>query len=737
MILLELDRIWKKRVFIIMIATSLLIQIFSLWYNDTYISDSVPLSSHKLLNTHLSKLTETGKGSYLSKEKELMDAMLFEEKSNMYLNENTELGEKYIQQVLNDKMDYYNKYLETYTSGSYLRYTKSLDQETTLIERNLNDYNKVNGYSDYISKTVNSTLGEISVFSSNADSSSSFSMKNIEKSARDHMEFKNLQLKYMDTGGIVEAFRFSVADMFIVLLTVYFAIQLIWEEKETGLYAVTRSTKKGRLHSIRAKLCALFLHVFVMSLLFFTVRFLWYGIRAGFIDMTLPIQSAAAYLESSIHFNFIQMAAAVLCAKVLGAYVLGMFVLLAAQKAKSVWVPWLYLGIWTAVNAALYLLIDVHTKVAMLKFLSFFSLFNGDKIFGEYLNVNLLGMPVSSGSVSIVFSLILLAVLTVWNLIYYVLAYNGEISTRKRKAVKAKIMDKTVWGHELYKIMVMNNGIVILIIFAIVTGYFQYSTQYKVSSGEAYYQEFMLQLEGKLDDEKEELITKEQKKFDDATAQIEKIDRLLGEGTIDDSKADEMKIKYEMILSYYPQFEKVLYHYDRAVSEGTEFLYDTGYREAFWMNGNTDRLLRDLLMAAASIILIFGSTFSMEQERKSWMLIGTTSTGSKRIKRRKAAIALSISAIMSIYSTAFRLLMINRALPINRILFSSRTIMGYNSTDVSLLVLILVLVALNILVYCSMAMAVTWISSVREKTNEVYFFSVLFLIIPLCMLLLI
>ena len=96
MILMELERIWKKKAYLLMVFTVIVLQIFILWYSDIYSENYVPLSGHRKLNEELATMSEQEKVKYLTKEKELMDAMLFEEKSQIYLSQDTELGKAYL-----------------------------------------------------------------------------------------------------------------------------------------------------------------------------------------------------------------------------------------------------------------------------------------------------------------------------------------------------------------------------------------------------------------------------------------------------------------------------------------------------------------------------------------------------------------------------------------------------------------------------------------------------------------
>lgn len=737
MIFMELERIWKKKAYLLLVFTVIVLQIFILWYSGTYRSKDTPLSGYRKLNEELSAMSEQEKAKYLAEEKELMDAMLFEEKSQMYLSQDTELGKAYEERVLKKNMDYYNEYLDLYLSGKYLKYTDNLENESALIYGACEEFEKVNGYADYIEEVSSSKdrLSQISIFASQ-ENSASFSEKNIEKSAKDHAGMESIETSYFSAKGIEKAFEFSVTDIFILLLVVYFSMQLVWEEKETGLFAVTRATKRGRGYYIAAKLMALVIHVVVTTVALFGIQYIWYGVNAGFINLAMPIQSVAAFMESSLRWNLLEMMIAVVFSKIVASLLIGSVVLFFALLAKLVWIPWLAVLLFITTGVGCYELVDIHSAFAVFKYIPFFGLFQGDQLYGRYMNVNLFGSPVSGMWICLLTNSILTVVLVAVNIIVFLYFFEVNIATSKGKGFQIKPLGRSLLGQEMYKIFVMNKAFLVVIIFLISIGYVQYHTNYKLSAGEIYYQNIMHELEGPLDEQKEKRIETEQKKYDDAFAQIANIESLEAEGKISELKAGNMKNKYEMIVSFYPQFEKVFVHYDRAKEENIPFLYDTGYRQLFWMNGSSDGLMQELLIAAIAIVLAFGSVLSMEREKKSWMLLGTTYVGKRKITKMKWLICFLCAFMLGIYSWIFRLVMINSKYPLGKVWYSAKCMLGYSAIDVPLILLMLLEAVVHILIYIGMTSIVLAISAKREKTVEVYIFSTIFLIVPFVLVLL-
>lgn len=190
----------------------------------------------------------------------------------------------------------------------------------------------------------------------------------------------------------------------------------------------------------------------------------------------------------------------------------------------------------------------------------------------------------------------------------------------------------------------------------------KYKTEYRVSVGESYYQKLMLELEGPLSADKEKMINAEKEK------------------------------------------------YDKAKKKNIPMLYDTGYREILWMNGGKSLLVQELLLASIAIILAFGSTLSMEKEKQSWMLLGTTFTGRNKIQKTKWGICLLCSCLLAVYSWILRWVMINNRYPMRKMLYSTECIFGYDGMGVPLLLLLLFEAVLHILLYAGITAIVLYVS---------------------------
>lgn len=734
MVLMELERIWKKRSFIFVVLLILVLQLYLLWYTTIHNSENIPLSGYKKINETLQGMTYEEKEKFFEDELRLMEAMFFEEKSIMYLSFDNELTERYQEKVLDDRMDYFNENYDMYMSGDYLRFTDNLEHEDKLIQKAYEEYKQVSGYDSYIDEVVNGKdkLNQISIFAEKENTTKdTFSQKNIDKSAADHESLLGHSVDYFFSDGVVQIFKLSPADALLMLLAMYFGMQLVWDEKETGLFMVTRATKGGRSKSIVNKVFALMIHAAVSVTVIYGIRFVWFGAQAGFFDATGSIQSVAEYVESALRLNLGEFSIAVILTKIVAVFLIGIFMMCLSLLSSQVWMPWLCGGAFLLGGYGVYRFIDMHSSLAIIKYISYMALLEADRLFGGYFNINLLGNPVSRMAVAFAGNLIFVAGLLTTIIIYYVKFYQGNVQKLKGINLFKKARFDGLFWHESYKVMIINRAILVLLIFFAVMGSYQFKIHYSLSDAEEYYQGMMLELEGPLDEKKEKVLQDEQARFDAIFAEIDHINGLEASGELSELVAESMRSRCEIKTALYPVFEVVMEHYERALSDGTPFLYDTGYRELFWKNKGIKVLLKEMFIVAIFIILAFGSALSMENEKQAWMLIGTTTVGTKKIRKNKWLICMAGAAVMTIFTWVFRFVMISLKYPMRAPFYSTNCLLGFDGAGMSIIVAIVLHIGVQLIIYGAITAFVLFLSGRRQKTVEVYIIGCLVCVLPI------
>ena len=291
----------------------------------------------------------------------------------------------------------------------------------------------------------------------------------------------------------------------------------------------------------------------------------------------------------------------------------------------------------------------------------------------------------------------------------------------------------SLFRHEGYKILIANRGILILLAFAILLGWNALGKNYTPSAGEQYYQSMMLSLEGELTEEKEASIKAEQSRYDEAFAQIERIDQMVAEGSISENAGDSMKEPWYSELAFYPWFQRVQTQYERILSDGGVFIYDTGYLYLFGQMD--DDFLINLLLISLCFSFAFANVMAMEDSKGLWGLLSATKLGRKRIVWFKWMVCSVSCLIITLLPWFFRALSISSAYPMGEIWAGIRNIPQFRDfpVDLPLLLFLMLAILTQLMAAQLLCAAVLFISKWRKNCFQALFLSLLSLAAPLAL----
>ena len=734
LIYFELKKIWNKKSFIFITCLLLIINIFFLWYTNLENEKKPSLSSYKMFQTEILNMSESEKEEYVKKLKKDIDGIYFViDILNMQKNE---IGSSFVEQELNANPGVFETYYEIYKSGNYLHFTSSLEQEQIFINEIYNEQVKVSGYDDYLEgiKKDKGKLEGISIF--NNQDESNFSTRNIKKSTKDYSELNSSNVKFIPSKTIVSTIENIGTDILLILITFLFIGNLITEEKEKKLFYVTRSTKYGVVHSIFAKIIALFIHCIIFSILLFSINYLFFGIFGGFNDLGIKLQSLAPYMESNFNGSILEYLIISILTKGIVVFEIGTIITAICIISDSMILPYM-LGIsFLGISWLFYKIIPAVSNLNIIKYLNIFGILKTENLYGSYLNFNFFEYPIPR----ITFSWIMIVGLLVLGIFLCVKFFLKGKSLELKRSTKNFIWKfkphTSLFKHELYKILITNKGIIIILIFSLLICYNELQRRYSPSLQEQYYQNIMLKLEGKPTEEKTALIKAEKSRFDEAFSKISEIDEQIAKGEINDTTGEAMKVKWYSITAFYPTFEKVL-EQDKYVKENDgNYIYDTGYLYLFGVMD--DGILNDFILLTLSIIFMFCNVMAIEYQNKAVNILQATNKGNKAIIKTKVKATIIIVLLLCILPFVCRFISVSRAFPINGFLLSAKDISIYHNLSSGILVIGLILLKIFIQVFSGiiLAMLILTISAWKKNNVQTIFLGLLILFVPLVLVLL-
>ncbi len=734
LIYFELKKIWNKKSFVFITCLLLIINIFFLWYTNLENEKKPSLSSYRMFQTEILNMSESEKEEYVKKLKKDIDGIYFViDILNMQKNE---IGSSFVEQELNANPGVFETYYEIYKSGNYLHFTSSLEQEQVFINEIYNEQVKVSGYDDYLEgiKKDKGKLEGISIF--NNQDENNFSTRNIKKSAQDYSELNSSNVKFIPSKTIVSTIENIGTDILLILITFLFIGNLITEEKEKKLFYVTRSTKYGVVHSIFAKIIALFIHCIIFSILLFSINYLFFGIFGGFNDLGIKLQSLAPYMESNFNGSILEYLIISILTKGIVVFGIGTIITAICIISDSMILPYM-LGIsFLGISWLFYKIIPAVSNLNIIKHLNIFGILKTENLYGSYLNFNFFEYPISR----ITFSWIMIVGLLGLGIFLCVKFFLKGKSLELKRSTKNFILKfkphTSLFKHELYKILITNKGIIIILIFSLLICYNELQRRYSPSLQEQYYQNIMLKLEGKPTEEKTELIKAEKSRFDEAFSKISEIDEQIAKGEINDTTGEAMKVKWYSITAFYPTFEKVL-EQDKFVKENNgNYIYDTGYLYLFGVMD--EGILNDFILLTLSIIFMFCNVMAIEYQNKAVNILQATNKGNKAIIKTKVKATMLMVLLLCILPFVCRFISVSSTFPIDGFLLSAKDISIYHNLPSGILVIGLILLKIFIQVFSGiiMAMLILTISAWKKNNVQTIFLGLLILCVPLVLVLL-
>lgn len=672
----EFMKVWKNKKFITFFIAMFILNIGMLWYSTLENDYKPSLSSYRKLEDKLNGFND------------------------------------------NEKLDYVEHYYNGLTEESNFEFTDSYEKEKTLLKEVLNELKIVCGYNEFLHKTQveGENISDISIF--NSSSGNNYSNKNIEKTVKDYSELQGMEPNFQSGKWIEVATEFYITDILIILMICLIIYISIFYEKEKNLHAVIRVSKYGKLHTAICKLMAFQLSCIIITVIFYGGNLVYSFVNLSIPNLSYTIQSIAIFSTTTLKISISIYLLIFLISKAIVFIIIGNIMLLIAIMSCYIFIPYISIGFIMVASYTMWKVIIPTSKYAIFKYLNLVGLLDINKVFGEYLNINILNAPINLYKLWLIFVIAFLALINIAIVIAY--CRIKKISVRSIDFKRKKFSPHTsLFKHELYKILIMKKGILIIVLFIMATAYLYTNNSYYISGGELKYNQYMKKLEGKLTSEKEEFLYKEKEKFENAEKKVEEIDKSLRDKEITMMQANAMKEEYNKILSNYNTFQRVWEKYEFIKKhEGSEFVYDSAYKMLFNYNDNIFKTAAILYFTV--IIFVLSVVFPMEYSNSQYRILHTTLLGKKNIEKMKIVISSVLAIIIMGISIGVRYIYISRYYEFSNISAKAISVFGADFWGAQMPIYLVLIIAIGVLLLLSLIfMAIILLVSKKVK-NSVY-----------------
>ena len=620
----ELRKVWGGRVFPVLLAILASANLLLLWMGTRPTATQPPASAYRAVGAELNGKTMEEKGIYLREKCEEIESLV---KIGQYYRE-LAYGDYALTQYRQDNAAMFDAYEQEYKDKSYTLFTDNLNTEYRLFSQLQNEYDTVAGYGDFLQgvQAKATQLSGISIFQNDR---TGYDLKNIELTAQVYAGLTETPIDYFPQKGLYTAISYAFTDLILLASMLLLALILVRQERDSGLLSLVRSLPGGRLKTALAKLAAFAASLLVVLTVLYGVNLAYCSASFGLGSLNRTIQSVPALMRCTMQITVGQYLLRFLLAKWAGAFVMGLWVMLAALVAKRAaagWVgalalPLAMYGIRAAIPAT------SHWNV--IKYANMVSLLQTNELLGNYRNLFWFGSPVSLPLVEWLTAAVLGGSLFAG--FCAVFAKAQLLPTAKRSLTlpfSHTTRATSVPREEGRKLLLMNGAAVFLAAFLAFGIYQGITSESYLDADEIYYAYYMKHISGPWRTESYNWLTEQGKEF---APMLEVQRRVIG-GEL----SSDALLAYNSLQQKYTVYQQIVQfniQYYLKQNPGAWPVYETGYRKLFGFTGTAD--VQDTLLAGLLCALCFSGLFAMERKGGMDEILAATPLGRKYTAKAK------------------------------------------------------------------------------------------------------
>lgn len=496
----------------------------------------------------------------------------------------------------------------------------------------------VRDYQDYLTNIRNSAenMTGISIFAHK----NSFAYRNALRIPELYEKVSGVRPNYINSEGVLVALNNRTIDILMILVLFSSVFILIGKERETGIFAVIKPLKKGRLPLCCTKLLVVFVVAVVSGILLFAESILIGSIRYGLTDFSSSIQSLKGYIGCDLPISILQAVIMIVAFKVITAFLLAMLLYLFCTRISTVSSLMLTTA-FMALEYALYVKIPFTSKLSPLSAINLISFLNSADIFKTYRSINAFGHPI--GYIYVTLSSLLIGIVISFAAANRLFA-SMKISVKTKKRTEnnfERYIPKQAFSYTIYKFFFLHKGIAILLIVSLIQLYSAVTVKAPYDIDDRWYKYYCDTLAELNESEADNFIAAEAQRFE--ALRLE-----LASGEASDYKM--IQIGNELRASIGFNQAKEQFYYIKDVSSGNKAMfYLTGWNELFGVNGyQTD--MNNSLILMLSMCLSILPVIAYDRKRNIRYIINATGSGRNVYYRHNIVFAAMLSVLLSLIS---------------------------------------------------------------------------------------
>lgn len=625
----ELRKVWMGRLFALLVAVLASTNLLLLWIGARPAADQPSAEGWRKLGAELVTMQPEQKNDFLHGKLEECGALV---NIDYYYLQLAYGDNDFLRDFRKQHASVFQKYEQEYLSKTYQTYTDNLYADYKLFDQAVAECDTVTAYPEFLADIQAKTnqLAGISIFQND---STGYDLRNIEQTASVYAGMEGTVIDYYPQKGLYTALSYPFTDLLLLAAMLLLALLLVRQERDNGLLCLVRSMPAGRLKTALAKLTTFALSLLAVLVLLYGVNLFWCGATYGLGPLGRSIQSVPALMRCTMSITVAEYLVRFLLAKWAGAFVMGLWVMLAALAARHTASGWVGALALPLAMYGIRAVIPATSRLNVIKYANLVSLMQTNELLGNYRNLFWFGWPVGLPLVEWTAAVVYGGLLPTG---FCLLFTRGQLlPSSKRSFVlfarrARRTRPTTVFQAEGRKLFVTGGAALFLAAFLAFGVWQSVTVQSYVDPQEICYAFYMKPLSGPYTQESVDFLLEEREEFTSyLLAQQQVIRGELSEDALYAFAGIQQKYNaYAQVVQQ--NVNGYLKHHPKAW-----LVYESGYRELFFPDKSSD--LQDTLFAGLLCAVCFSGLFAMERRGGMDTVLRATPLGRRFTVRAKLA----------------------------------------------------------------------------------------------------
>lgn len=671
LLLAELRKVWGQRIFALCLAVLAAANLFLLYTGTKPGENSAQPAAWRAVAADLNGMDTQSQQAFINEKLDLVYGVLQIDQILSYQASGGYLG----MDVRKEYADLFNKYEQAYQNKDYDLYTGDLLVEYNFLSRVKAELDTVAGYPQFL-EDVQAKAKQLSGISIFNNGKSGYDRANIDKTAAVYAGMGDVEIQYAPQMGLYTALDYQFTDLILLAVMLLVASLLVRQERDSGMLNVVRSLPGGRLKTALAKLGALAISLLAVLVLLYGVNLTYCGLTFGLGPLSRSIQSVPALMRCTMQITVAQYLGRFLLAKWAGAFVMGLWVMLAALWARRAFVGWCGALALPAAQWLIRAAIPATSHLNVIKYANLASLLRTNELLGNYRNLYWFDTPVSLPLVEWTAAVVYGGALAAG---FCLLFCRGQLLAApafaglRRKAAKTK--PTTVLRQEGRKLFLLCGAAAVLLVFGTYQAWQTASTESYIDAEEIYYAYYMKQLEGPYTQDTYQTLLTMNEEFEP----IRQLDRALAAGEISSESYEMQMGAYYGLRQKMGVFQRIQYGNLAYLQENpkAQLVYESGWEKLFGFFGEDD--LRDALLAGLVSCVCFAGLFAFEHKGGMKRVVMATPLGRRATVRRKLAVGGVGAVLVCLFTCLPRFVVVLRDYGLSVPFAPAMSLQSYNA----------------------------------------------------------